>query len=136
MNLNHQQLLFSLFHDGTLFNISKSGSDYLFSIDIPYLAERLNPDYSFFTLKLSQTQEFFFQQDTSNQVVEDLDELNRMQLEILKTDSTGSKIKVFCTDGPNEHFGFLHIKTEDIQIYDPKNRRLELVEVEQEARNY
>lgn len=136
MNLENQQLLFRLFHDGTIFDISKSGSDYSFPIDILYLAERIDPNFSFFNLKLTQTQEFFFEYDALNEVVEDHNEINRLELEILKTNSTGSKIKVFCTDGPNDIFGFLHIQAKDIQIYDQRNHRLELVEVEQAARGY
>jgi hypothetical protein len=135
MNLEDQELLFSIFHDGSIFDLSSNDKELFFSIDIMYLAERLNPTFRYFTVQILNPSEFYFEVSESKRVVNN-EEINNLGLEILKTEMTRGKIRVFCSANNGDTFGFLNIKTRDIQIFDQERKRLELKQLEVMAREY
>ncbi len=135
MKLNDQKLLFQLFHDGTINSIIKQKNDYTFTVDILYLAERINSQFRYFYIRLVGTTELYFEDHSLKQVITESNELQQLEFEILKVESEVDQLRVFCSVD-EDTIGFLTIKTEDMIVYDQEWEILELVEVERIARGY
>jgi hypothetical protein len=136
MILEDQALLFSLFHDGTIEDITKTQKGIKFSVDIMYLAERIKPGYKKVMIELIHLKDFYFDTSDSNDIINDLKELNHLDLEILKTDEYKDCIKIFCSANQGKLFGFLNIKTDYISILDPEGNKIELRELERLCGDY
>lgn len=136
MKLADQQLVFSLFHDGSIVEIMEQEMNYSFKVDILFLAERVNSKFHAFRIRLGQPEEFIFEDSDTNTIIVDLDEINKLELEILKTEIQDDKIMVFCSAEQGNRLGFLTIKTNEIRIYDQEYNPLKLEELEQIARTY
>ena len=135
MNLENQQLLFSLFHDGSILNIKKDSHNYTFRVDILYLAERIHPDFSYLNVRLVDVKEFILQKIEYNEVVTDIDQMNQFDIEVLQAEIEDDGIKIFCSYNRGD-FSYLTIKADDIQVYDPEWNAIELAQLEQVTRGY
>ncbi len=135
-NLEDQQLLFTLFHDGTLLDIVQQDKDYRMSIEIPYLAERINPHFELFRIRLIQPREIFYIDSESGKITEDPSEIGRMELEIWNTDLKEESIHIFCRNEEKNDFGYLVLAVEHIRIFDQAYNAVELSELKQIAQTY
>lgn len=126
MNLEDQELLFSIFHDGSICELKDASDRLVFQVDIMYIAERINPDFHCFYIHVKKPLEFYFEEYDSLNKIFDLGEINKLELEILKTDINEGAIKVFCSAENGNIFGFLHIKADELEIYDQTNKNIEL----------
>jgi hypothetical protein len=52
--------IFSIFHDGGLDGIQCKGADLILQLGLTYLAERIQPEFNFFTLTLHKVKRFEF----------------------------------------------------------------------------
>ncbi|ANE45864.1 hypothetical protein SY83_05590 [Paenibacillus swuensis] len=136
MKLEDQELLFSLFHDGSIRAIERHGNKITFSVDILYLAERINSSYEYFEIVLNDTLEFYFEDSESNEITTQPQGINKLELEILKTELIEEKIKIFCSANNGCLFGFLIINAKDIRVLDPKQNNINLKVLEVIAKNY
>jgi len=57
-------------------------------------------------------------------------------LEILNAEISGDKIKVFCSANNGQSYGFLNVKTNEIQISDPEHTLIELSDLQTLCRDY
>ncbi len=135
MNLENQQLLFSLFHDGSILNIKKDNHNYTFKVDILYLAERIYPDFCYLNVRLVGVQEFVLEIVEFSKVITDIDQMNQFDIEVLQAEIEDDGIKILCSCDRGD-FSYLTIKADDIQVYDPDWNAIELAQLEQIARGY
>ncbi|WP_179218468.1 hypothetical protein [Saccharibacillus sp. O23] len=135
-NIEDQHLLFTLFHDGTLLDLVQQDKDYWMSIEIPYLAERIDPNFELFRIRLMQPHEIFYSDIESGRITEDPSEISRMELEIWNTDLKEGKIHIFCRNEENNDFGYLILAAEHIQIFDQAYNAVELSELKRIAQSY
>ncbi|MDF2571041.1 MAG: hypothetical protein K0R55_2645 [Sporomusa sp.] len=136
MILEDQELLFSLFHDGTIEEITTTQNGLKFSVDIMYLAEKIKPGFKNIVIELINLEDFYFEVSDSNDIMIDYQELNRLDLEILKTDKFHDRINIFCSANQGNVLGYLNIKTSHIEIYDPEGNSIELNNLERLCREY
>ncbi|MFD1885510.1 hypothetical protein [Paenibacillus wenxiniae] len=135
MKLADQQLLFQLFHDGTITKIKKEENDYTFSVDIVYLAARVHPQFRYFQIRLVGTTDFYFEDSDFKHVIKGFNEIQRLEFEVFSVESKADHLKIFCSSDEGD-LGFFVIKTDHIIVYDQESRILELVEMERIAREY
>ncbi len=135
MNLENQQLLFSLFHDGSILNIKKDSHNYTCRVDILYLAERIHPNFSYLNVRLVGVKEFILEKLEYSEVITDIDQMNKFDIEVLQAEIEGNGIKILCSCNHGE-FSYLTVKADDIQVYDPDWNAIELAQLEQTARGY
>lgn len=126
MNLEEQELLFSIFHDGSIYELRDAPDQLTFQVDIMYLAERINPSFRCFYIYVKKPLNFYFEESISLKKIIDLEVINKLELEILKTDINEGVIKVFCSAENGNNFGFLYIKADEIEIYDQAHKSIEL----------
>ncbi|PYE42097.1 hypothetical protein HUB98_24155 [Paenibacillus barcinonensis] len=136
MNLEDQKVLFNIFHDGTLFEIIEDDGDYLITIEIQYLAERVKVVFDLFHIQLRKPNGIFFKDSESDRVVDDVSKIKEMELEILHTELKEERISIFCGNEENNNYGFLMIEAEDIQIFDQEHKDLELNELKKMTQDY
>ncbi|WP_169090843.1 hypothetical protein [Paenibacillus sp. PL91] len=136
MILEDQALLFSLLHDGTIEDITTIKNGVRFSVDIKYLAEKINPMFNHIVIQLIYLEDFYFKASDSNVITYDYQKHNSLNLEILKTDACGDRIKVFCSANQGNTLGFLNIKVKQIELYDSEGIRIELSKLESLCKEY
>lgn len=136
LKLEEQELLFSIFHDGSIYEIIVASDQLVFQVDIMYLAERISPNFRCFYIHIKRPLEFYFEESDSLKKIFDLEEINKLELEILKTEINKGVIKVFCSANNGNIFGFLHIKAVEIEIYDQLHKSIELERLRTIAQEY
>ncbi|RUT35759.1 hypothetical protein EJP77_01710 [Paenibacillus zeisoli] len=136
MKLEDQEVLFSIFHDGSICEITDLADRLVFSVDIMYLAERINPDFRCFHIHLMKPYVFFFEDYESGKKTYDFKEINKLELEILKTDIKDGKIEVFCSSDIDDIFGFLNINVVELLIFDQLHKSVGLERLRTIAQEY
>lgn len=136
MKLEEQELLFSIFHDGSIYGLMDASDQLVFQVDIMYLAERINPNFRCFYIHIIRPLEFYFEESDSLKKIFDIEEINKLELEILKTEINIGVIKVFCSANNGNIFGFLNIKAAEIEIYDQIHMSIELERLRSLAQEY
>jgi hypothetical protein len=136
MILEDQVLLFSLLHDGSIENITATQNGVKFSVDIMYLAEKIEPGFKNILIELIELEEFYFEEADKHFTTFDLQELNHLDLEILKTEQHQNRIKIFCSAGHGTLFGFVNIKTSSIEISDPHCNKINLSKLQSVCKEY
>ncbi len=136
MNLENQEMLFSIFHDGSIEEIRDSVDGIEFTVDIMYLAERIKPQFRGIIVKLIYPAELFLEDVDTNEMLQDLKELNKLDIEILKTNISEDKVKVFCSVNGGQSFGYLNVKASEINIYDPERNPISLEDLKKICKNY
>lgn len=125
-NVDEQIDIFNIFHDGTMISLNRIEDKLDIVVKIPFLAELLNPQFTFFRVQLVGCQEFQYKawgEDIAPAT--DLPFIKNLELGILsaKSNSEGL-IVVSCWN--KELGGELTIKTEDIVLYDQSNNVIDL----------
>lgn len=89
-------------------------------------------------LKLINPTAFQFIDETTNKVINDLDQLSMLRLEILEADAIDEIITVYCVadGGRGELEGHLHIKANDVQLLDSEKEHLSLEYLTKICREY
>ncbi|MDD9269358.1 hypothetical protein ACFPES_20110 [Paenibacillus sp. GCM10023248] len=136
MNLENQEMLFSIFHDGGIEEIRDTFDGIEFTVDIMYLAERIKPQFRGFIVKLINPAELYLEDVDTNVIIKDFNELNKIDIEILKTDISEDKVKVFCSLSGGQSFGYLNVKASEINIYDPERNSISLEDLKTICKNY
>lgn len=93
--------IFSLFHDGVISSHLSSKEGVLFIVEIPHLAQIINPAYTKFLVCLFGANTVQFQTwpsdaDNSSTTLTALDEIFKLRLEILQGEVRGNTIEVSC----------------------------------------
>jgi hypothetical protein len=126
-----------LFHDGTISTLERKLNDLIIQVNIPYLAEMLNSEYSCFTLTLSQCEEIYLQYWMSETMEFDLETISKLELEINKAKNEDGYIQISCMiSNPDIVGGDLIIKTTGLKIADQNESEVTLSDLETLAKNY
>ncbi|RNB92505.1 hypothetical protein EDM56_02075 [Brevibacillus fluminis] len=136
MNLENQEMLFSIFHDGGIEDIKESVDGIEFTVDIMYLAERIKPQFRSIIIKLIYPAELYLEDVDTKEIIQDFKELNKLDIEILKTDISEDKVKIFCSVDGGQSFGYLNVKASEINIYDPERNPSSLEDLKIICKNY
>ncbi|TXK84979.1 hypothetical protein [Paenibacillus sp. N3.4] len=121
MNLNNQELLFSILHDGSVVGIRNTADGIEFTVEIKYLAERIKPHFKGIIVKLNYPSELYLEDIDTKEIIRDFEELSKLDTEILKADINADKVRVFCSISNGQSFGYLNVKASEIYIYDPEH---------------
>jgi hypothetical protein len=135
-------LLFNIFHDGGLTLQSAKGDEIVLRVDIQYLAERFDPAFEFFTVRLTGVAELWFAADGREQApLTDSEEIFALELEILSGSVVGEAVNVKCASlslspGQGWSTGNLRLSPCCAEVWDQGGKRLGLTELEDAARSY
>ncbi|WP_424769319.1 hypothetical protein [Paenibacillus sp. sgz302251] len=136
MDVEDQALLFNLLHDGTIERIATFKHGYKLSIDIPYLAEKLDPTFQHIFVDLRYVEVFYFEMSDSSSNIFKVNELIDLQLEILEADQESDRVKVFCRSSEKDLVGFLIFKTSQIEIQDPDGNTIGISKLQRLCSEY
>ena len=116
--------IFSIFNDGVIAKLSRSGDDVNLMIEIPHLAEVVDSDYWCFYCTLKSCDSFYLKDRSGRIYYYDLDDILDLQIVIYGVINTDENIiKVDCEisdpyiNGPFSN-GLLYIEASDMLIYD------------------
>ncbi len=118
--------IFNIFHDGTIHEATQHGRDLTLQISCLYLAERINPEFDKFYLKLTEVSTFRFDAwDTPDKSDIPLPisptEIGAAKLEILSAEVKGDEVFVTCNQANSAAIyagGEIVINCEQFQLYD------------------
>lgn len=136
LNLENQELLFSIFHDGGVEEIRENVDGIECTIDIMYLAERILPQFRGIIIKLIYPAELYLEYVDTSETIRDFKELNKLDIEILKADINEDKVKVFCSINGGQSFGYLNVKASEVYIYDPERNLISLEDLKTICNQY
>ncbi|CAN7498256.1 hypothetical protein LJR153_003465 [Paenibacillus sp. LjRoot153] len=136
MNLENQELLFSIFHDGGVEDIRDTVDGIECTIDIMYLAERIKPKFRGIIIKLIYPAELYIEYVDTSETIRHFKELNKLDIEILKAQVIEDTVKVFCSINGGKSFGYLNVKASEIYIYDPERNLISLEELKTICNQY
>ncbi|NOU96218.1 hypothetical protein GC093_23760 [Paenibacillus sp. LMG 31456] len=136
MNLENLELLFSIFHDGGVEDIRGTVDGIECTIDIMYLAELIKPQFRGIIVKLIYPAEMFLEDVDTSEIIRDFKELNKLDIEILKTHISEENVKVFCSINGGQSFGYLNVKASEIYIYDPERNPISLEGLKEICNHY
>jgi hypothetical protein len=93
--------IFSIFHDGEIVNYASDGSDLELKVEIMYLAERVDPDYRSFQLRLHNVRDINFETWPKDSAAEpaklfSIPQIFEPELEISGAEPEGDSIKIIC----------------------------------------
>ena len=109
--------IFNQLHDGTIDSITLDNLDALIRINIIYLAERINPEYSHLYIKLINCELLTFKPWGTNKNVE-IENIDSLELEINKAEFVEGQILISCLGNGPIAGGELVIKAMEFRIYD------------------
>ena len=136
MNIaNDIRNLFSIFHDGTIVAIEKTGNDLRLKIDIQYLAELVEKEFEFFEVLLQQVSTFELA-TWDDGLVADPEKIATLEFGIQSADlnETG-RILVHGDYYPNGG-GTLTIEASACELYDQRGDRMSLDHLKELSRYY
>ncbi|MFC3846185.1 hypothetical protein ACYEXS_32645 [Paenibacillus sp. MAH-36] len=136
MNLENQELLFSIFHDGGVEDIRNTVDGIECTIDIMYLAELIKPQFRGIIIKLIYPAELYLEDVDTSETIRDFKELNKLHIEILKAQVIEDKVKAFCSINEGQSFGYLNVKASEIYIYDPERNLISLEDLKTICNQY
>lgn len=121
--------LFSILHDGEIFAHSVINDTLLLTVTIPYLAERIHPAFTVFTVVLHQVRSIALytwprRQDAESKVVTQAEYIFQAPLDILEARFEDEKLVVACAQTePNYDYvgGTLVLAVDAVTVVDEAN---------------
>jgi hypothetical protein len=122
--------IFSIFHDGGISSCRREGESLLMEVEIQYLAERINPDFRKFMVRLNDVKNLSFSTWPSDLksppvLLDEAEEIFKAELEILEGDIENEKIKVVCNQHSSEFDycgGELYLSASSAEVTDEANK--------------
>jgi hypothetical protein len=141
MNLNEMTIAVSCLHDGTITSIEQTSEQtwdtLTISIEIPYLAEIINPEYIHFTYQFVNYHELFYESWNNDKRERDIATIVSMELEINEVVQEEAYIKITCLcNTPGNDGGHLYIQAEDLIMYDQGSNNLTFEEIQRITKAY
>lgn len=136
--------IFSIFHDGTIVEWKKQGSNLELVVEIQYLAERVCKSYDTFSVVLHNIKDISFEtwphvKETSPWVISDIHEIFKPELEILSAEIEGGLHKIVC----NQHStafeycgGYLKFSCVVAVVKDPGGKEYSIEELDKICNEY
>lgn len=127
MTLENQAKAFSIFHDGSINNLTRIRNDIELIIEIQYLAQMINPKFTIFKCNLENCTKFEYHTwSIENGLIDNLDILTKLDLEIYDAKVVNDSIKIICFSDDKDYSGDLVIIADDIIISDENNQVITL----------
>lgn len=94
--------IFSIFHDGTISEVLSKDGEIVLTVEIPYLAKRINPSFERFRVKLLGVKKLEFSTWPSDlklapELLTEAETIFTPQLEILEGNIEEGRIEVVCS---------------------------------------
>ncbi len=136
--------VFSIFHDGEI--AAWKGNEQLLTLtmDYPYLAEMINPDFEIFYIELYDIEKLDLltwsnPSDSPQLILKDYKKVFQLPLEIGYADIENDSITVSCyqRDSKYDYYGGnLHLACKQIKIYDHEKNELTVDELNEFCKKY
>lgn len=136
--------LFSIFHDGSILGARRNYQEAVFDIEISYLAQRVNPKFSKFSVRLMNAENFTFKTwendppGTSKMLV-GFESIFQHDLEVLNGEATGDRVQVVCNaPGTSQGFcgGELQFHATAVEVTDESGGTWSLERIDGLSRDY
>lgn len=136
--------VFSIFHDGGIANCHHENGSLIIEIEIQYLAERINPDFQKFMLRLDDVKNLHFSTWSSDlksepQVLRDTTTIFKSELEILEGNFEEKQIKVVCIQHSPEFDycgGELYFSSTSVEVTDEAGKGYSIEELYALCKSY
>lgn len=130
--------LFSIFHDGCIVGHASQGSSLTLDVEIQYLADLINPDYTSFRLIMRAVDGLLFRTwpndaDAEGEQLTSASLIFAPELEILNASSEGDALKIMCNQSSGEWNycgGELLLKVDSASVFDQGGREYSIDELE------
>lgn len=118
METRHIATLFTALRGGVLRGLQREESTLRFKVDLPELARAENPDFQIFYGALIGCTEFSLQPfRNESTVLRELDQIERLEVEILESVKDGDRVKIFCSHKGVSTGARLSIRAEQFQLW-------------------
>jgi hypothetical protein len=125
-----------MFHDGTITQFLKGAKTISMEIEIEYLAELINKNFTSFICEFINCEEINFKfWEEDNKTINDLELLKKYELEIIEVEEIDDIVVLKCLSNLNTG-GNLYIKTEIIKIYDQEKREISISKLAEVSHQY
>ncbi|QUY43518.1 hypothetical protein [Acaryochloris marina] len=136
--------VFSIFHDGDIVNGHQKNSSLLIEVEIQYLAERINPPFRKFMLRLDNVRNLHFSTWPSDwksepKVLRDAKTIFKSELGILEGNYEEDQIKVACDQHLPEFDycgGELHFSATSVEVTDEAGKGYSIEELGALCKDY
>ncbi|MEG3438471.1 hypothetical protein V0288_15170 [Pannus brasiliensis CCIBt3594] len=143
-NLEKISDIFSIFHDGKIVFCHLENSSLLMEVEIRYLAERIDPAFRKFIIRLYDVKDLYFfpwPSDRSSEpdVLREIDTIFKPELEILDANCEEDQIKVICTQHSLEldYFGGeLSLSATSAEVLDEAGKNYSIEELDTLCKSY
>lgn len=124
MDTSEQIYVLNIFHDGTIIDFSETVNGVMLTIEIEYLAELVEKNFSIIKCEFINCRQLFLRLwDNESHVIKELHELKKYDLEIIDAEIIDSIVVVKCRSDVIIG-GNLFIEIDNIKIYDQLNREI------------
>lgn len=131
--------LFNTFHDGGFTSFQRRGNDIEFQVDIAYLAELIDPTYTYFSAILKNCHYFAFESWGDDKVHdEDINAINTYieDIEILRANCENNQLHVICHGQRKSVGGSVIFLCDRIVVLDEGGKEATFDELDEIARRY
>ena len=129
--------IFSIFHDGWISAIEPAGPDLRLRIEVEYIAELISPEFTSFTLELSDVTTFAYESwDKGRHAT--AAEIAALEPEILQAEVEGEFVCVICdhTDPSGNGGGTLTIFCRGYSLFDQHGTPVPVERLQETAKYY
>jgi hypothetical protein len=135
------ELVFSIFHDGTITNFSGNEDELVLTIDCQYLAKRIHPSFEHFFVKLVEIKILKLEiwNEISSEIKTTISAVFETEIGILHAKVENDSVMIFCEIlSANNKWknGCMHISCGDLFIYDQKKCLLSIEELAKTGTEY
>ncbi len=136
--------IFSIFHDGSIADFEAFGDELLLTIEIRYLAERINPGFSRFKIKLTGIESIYFSTwpddlDSEAALLFDINTIFTSELEVLEGNVNEDHSQIVCNQhSPDLDYcgGELYLKTKSALVSDESGKNYSIEELRALSKAY
>lgn len=133
---------FTCFHDGVIEEYEGDSKKLVLKIGCTYLAELIEPTFDYFFVEFKNVILFEFEGwlvgELGNEIINNIENIIKLQPEILSADIEGNYIEILCNADYAENIkqGLLKLNSEEITIYNQDKVEISLVSLEQLCSQY
>ena len=132
--LENLRALFAVFHDGRVNLRSKADASLEVSIQIRYLTQRINPEYTRFILSLREMGMFSYQpwvppDQVQSKAITDPTIVFGFNLELISSDIKENRLAIWCNANPDDEgfsCGELSLNAQSAAVFDESGREYTL----------
>lgn len=138
MNAKKIRNILNILQEGVVEELKLTNSDLNFKLECRFLAEQINPSYSFFYGIFKQCRDIYFQPwDDEANIVNSVEDIKEMKPDLLGVEiMEDGYLKIYSNCLNTYSGGNLFINAGDIKVYDEDFRELNLEELTELSEKY